>query len=85
MKATYIRRRIVVAMIVIICVFALAKCANEAMSYGCNTNSVVVEHGDTLWSIAERHCSGNPADVVNAVININNGGRIRPGDVVLLP
>jgi nucleoid-associated protein YgaU len=46
-----------------------------------------VKPGDTLWSIAERHYSGDPRQGVWRLQHENHltGGQLTPGQVVRLP
>ena len=50
---------------------------------------VVIQPGDTLWSLATTHYPGkDPREVVYIMREANGGldpGAIRPGDVVLIP
>lgn len=47
----------------------------------------VVEAGDTLWEIAERHYEGDPREGVWLIRERNEigAGPIQPGQVLLLP
>lgn len=52
-------------------------------SYECDTAMVVVEEGDTLWSLVERHCSGNTRSVIEDMARDSN--LIFPGDRLSFP
>jgi LysM repeat protein len=47
----------------------------------------VVQAGDTLWTIAERHGDGDPRDRVGEIRALNDlpGAHIVPGQSLLLP
>jgi hypothetical protein len=52
------------------------------------TASVVVEQGDSLWAIAERHVPNrDPRDVIHEVRELNGlrSNVIQPGQVLLVP
>ena len=51
--------------------------------FTCDTGDVVVQYGDSLWSIAEAHCDGNIRSAVDSMAN--DPSTLQPGDVVRLP
>ena len=51
--------------------------------FTCDTGDVVVQYGDSLWSIAEAHCEGNIRSAVDGMAN--DPSTLQPGDLVTLP
>jgi hypothetical protein len=52
-------------------------------SYSCDTRSVIVKEGDTLWAIAREHCHGNIGNAVDDLYE--RYGTIYPTQQVQLP
>ncbi|MBD0292726.1 MAG: LysM peptidoglycan-binding domain-containing protein [Jiangellaceae bacterium] len=55
-----------------------------------HTAIVVVEPGDTMWQLARSiEPTGDPRDVIDEIVRLNDmpagGGRIQPGDVLVVP
>jgi hypothetical protein len=52
-----------------------------------NSDSVVVAPGDTVWSIATAHYSGDPRPHVQAILTVNRLATpiLRPGQSLQLP
>lgn len=65
-------------------VFGLGKLIEAQERFTCNQVTVTVQFGDTLWAIAERHCTGN-IQVATAVLVEKYGSAIDRGDVIQLP
>lgn len=52
--------------------------------FDCNNTLLIVNEGDTVWSIAERFCTGNIQAAVDAIV-AEYGTDIRPTQAVRLP
>lgn len=50
----------------------------------CDNTSVIVAEGDTLWSIAEKHCTGQIQKAVDELV-ATYGADIRPLQEIDLP
>ena len=51
-----------------------------------HTNVYVVQPGDTMWAIAQRvHPDGDTAGYVDALVSLNGGSVIVPGQQLRLP
>ena len=94
MRTVYIIRRIVVTIVAAIVMTLLAMGVTKVSqlmheeSPTCNITAVTVEKDDTLWGIAEKHCSDHlrTGETVSKIIAINNGiVNIRVGQVINLP
>lgn len=53
-------------------------------SYECEQQPVVVHSGDTLWTIAEKRCTGDLLEVRYELVK-SYGTVIQPGQIVQLP
>ena len=53
-------------------------------AYECKQAPVVVRSGDTLWSIAEKRCTGDLLEVRHELVQ-SYGTEIQPGQIVQLP
>jgi nucleoid-associated protein YgaU len=65
-----------------------ARASSSEVSTPVSTLSVVVEPGDSLWSIAERTApSTDPREVVGRIRDLNGlrSNLIQPGEVLLVP
>jgi hypothetical protein len=95
--ATYRRRRLVAAALALLVLLALANVALQLTSGSARSGaatrpvvelSVVVEPGDTVWSIAESLARGGDVrPVVDALVDANGGADLEVGDrlVIALP
>ena len=52
--------------------------------HDCPDMTVVVTYGDTLWSIAEEHCTGNLQSAVDELVDTHNTTSLQVGDIVTL-
>ena len=52
--------------------------------FDCNNTLLIVNEGDTVWSIAERFCTGNIQAAADAIV-AEYGTDIRPTQAVRLP
>ena len=50
----------------------------------CEDTTVIVEEGDTLWSIAETHCKGDVQKAVDKLVD-EYGTDIHPTQEIILP
>ena len=58
--------------------------ATQAPTFSCDTHAVNVESGDTLWSIAHAHCSGEVRAVIDTLVAMY-GTRIDTWQTIHLP
>lgn len=83
-----IRTRIAFPILVIATILGLGYVAYvEGQGYDCPDGTVVVEVGDTLWSIAEENCEGEIRHIIYDMRELNPhiGDTLQPGDVIRLP
>ena len=87
MEAVYMRRRITAVIVLLAALIGLGALIDAAMSpnFSCDVDSVTAEWGDSLWSIAERQCSGDIQSAVEAMIGLNRTTWIQAGQTVHLP
>lgn len=52
--------------------------------FGCNSTVLIVNEGDTVWSLAERYCTGSIEAAVDAIV-AEYGTDIRPTQAMRLP
>jgi LysM repeat protein len=74
----------------VVLVAAVLAIATARLAYGSGpvaTDQVVVEPGDTLWSIAASHYHGDPRPHVEAILQLNHldSPRLLPGQALRLP
>lgn len=90
-KHVYWRRRLTVLAGVILLVLSVFGVIRDIRTpdYVCDSDVVYVAPGDSIWGIAERHCSGKPGyvgQVVHRIIQMNDGETtVHPGQAVRLP
>ena len=76
-----------VLLLIILLGWGLVELASED-PIRCSVASVTVRPNDTMWSIAERHCSPShrTGDIVQEMIDLNGGTpAIQVGQIVFLP
>jgi hypothetical protein len=85
-KRVYVKRRILVAAFTVF--FLIAGCGMvkevTSPSFTCQDRTHTVLQGDTLWSIAAKHCTGDML-VARYQLTRTYGDVIQPGDVIELP
>ena len=89
-RSTYLRRRIATVVLVLAAVLATAQAGvalggspHEAPGRAPAVAEVVVEPGDSLWSVAERLAPGeDPRPVVDALSEARRGAPLLPGETV---
>lgn len=77
-----------VLLVVILAALGAARPTSGAARGGdARAERYVVEAGDTLWAIAERHYDGDPREGVWLIRESNRigSGPIQPGQVLVLP
>ncbi|MBI5090588.1 MAG: LysM peptidoglycan-binding domain-containing protein [Actinobacteria bacterium] len=95
-QATYVRRRVGALAFVVTLVVSVGSVSQHGLAdRGDDPASVptigrsatyVVQSGDTLWSIAEQQYPGSDiAEVVDAMVSLNGGTAIDPGQRLRLP
>lgn len=52
--------------------------------FDCNNVTLIVKEGDTVWSLAERYCTGNIQAAADAIV-AEYGTDIRPAQAMRLP
>jgi hypothetical protein len=72
---------ILVLMGLVVTFFGVA-CVDEGSS--CGGKFVVIRAGDTAWSLAREHCSGNRGDAVDRIVK-EYGTDLQIGQGLILP
>jgi nucleoid-associated protein YgaU len=59
----------------------------NAQSFDCDgPTTVIATHGDTMWAIAQRYCTGHVGNATHNIIQLNgNTSQLQPGQVIFLP
>lgn len=85
-KRVYVFRRALVAVMAVFFAVVSHGMYQEltAPAYECEQAPVVVEQGDTLWSIAEKRCEGDLLEVRYELIQ-SYGTEIQLGQIIQLP
>jgi hypothetical protein len=89
-RATYVRRRLAAAAMVLAVVLvtaqagaALGGSTHEAPGRAPAFAQVIVRPGDSLWSVAERLAPGeDPRPVVDALADARRGAPLLPGETI---
>jgi len=63
----------------------IVKSLNDNVDFKCQSGSVVVESGDTLWDIMRDNCEGHTGHAVYQASELNGGSDLTVGQVVILP
>jgi nucleoid-associated protein YgaU len=85
------RGRVVVALVWLLmaAVAALPLFRSDDVEPPATTTTIVVDPGDTLWTLAEEiDPRANPRTTVDAIVELNglrSGGDIHPGDLLVVP
>jgi len=96
MQATFVRRRVGVLVFAAALIASVGVVANDGLADRggalASTSAIgrsatyIVQPGDTLWAIAERlHPGGDITLFVDALITLNRGSVIVPGQQLRLP
>lgn len=85
MKWVYYRRRVAAIAAFVLILVGLGRLADVNSQFNCKVDSIKAMSGDSLWSIAENHCTGNIQIVVEQMIYLNGGSEIRIGQIISLP
>jgi nucleoid-associated protein YgaU len=85
-KRVYVKRRILVAASTVFFLSAGCGMIKEVTSpsFTCPDRTHTVVQGDSLWSIAAKHCEGDML-VVRYHLTQAYGPVIQPGDIIELP
>ncbi len=95
-ESVYVRRRIGVAAFVVALAVSIGVAVDDGLAdrggdpastaaVG-HANTYLVQPGDTLWAIAQRmHPGGDTAGYVDALVSLNGGSVIVPGQQLRLP
>jgi hypothetical protein len=81
----YLVRRIVtlfIGLLIVVGVVHLIALAND--NYECDGQTVIVESGDTLWGIAQAHCTGDKRNASNDLAQ-RYGTSLKVGQRIELP
>lgn len=85
----YRRRRATVAVFLaafLVSLGSLAQQGDAGDGVPARPGGYVVQPGDTLWAVAERLYPGaDLGAVVDAMVTLNGGARIQPGQLIVLP
>jgi hypothetical protein len=89
-RATYLRRRLAAAVLVLAVVLvtaqagaALGGSGPQAPGRAPAVAEVVVRPGDSLWSLAQRLAPGeDPRPVVDALVAVRDGAPLLPGETI---
>lgn len=55
--------------------------ASDPYTYECDRSATVVAAGDTLWSLAEEHCTGHIGHAVHDIAKVY-GDQVQAGDII---
>lgn len=76
--------RSVFIIIITLAMFAIGKAlASEPYGYKCDGTTVMVTEGASLWSLAEKHCTGHIGQAVDDLVN-THGVTIHYGQYITL-
>lgn len=64
----------------------IAKLYESQTQFTCSNNglAVIAQRDDTIWKIAERHCTGDIRAAVDEMVG-NRGSDLMPGAIIHLP
>lgn len=80
MSKTVIRMILVLAAI-----FGMRACAQAQEQFSCDGSTVVVQKGDDVWGLIEKHCTGNKESARSHIVETLGGTNLRPGQLITLP
>ena len=85
-RRVYVVRRILAVVLAVFLIAAAYGVYEELTTpaYVCSEAPVVVQEGDTLWRIAERHCDGDMQEITDELVQ-SYGTVIQPGQIIQLP
>lgn len=65
--------------------FGFVKSLNDNVDFKCQSGTVVVESGDTLWDIMSENCEGHTGHAVYQASELNGGSTLQVGQRLVLP
>ena len=77
---TAVRCLFIVAVSVASFIFGKAV-AQDPYAYKCSQGAVTIESGDTLWSLAQKHCTGHIGQATDDLED-QNGIDVQIGDII---
>ncbi len=72
------------AILIIAALFTMRACIEEQESFSCDGATVVVQQGDDVWGLIEKHCTGNLESARSHIVTSIGGTSIRPGQVIVM-
>jgi hypothetical protein len=57
--------------------------ATDPLTYECDHSAVIVQSGDTLWSLAEKYCTGHIGQATDDLVK-KYGTDVQVGDIVAM-
>lgn len=79
------KRKILIRVILAaLAIFGFAKLIQAQERFSCDGATVVVQQGDDVWGLIERHCTGNKESARNHFVEILNGSDIFPGQTIIM-
>ena len=55
--------------------------AQDPYAYKCTQGAVTIQSGDTLWSLAQKHCTGHIGQATDDLVN-KYGTDLQVGDII---
>ena len=79
MKKYFIR-----AILVLVALIAMYASIQDQESFSCDGSTVVVQQGDDVWGLIEKHCTGEFELARSHIVASIGGASIRPGQVIVM-
>ena len=78
------KKKVITIIAILLAIYGFGQVIKAQEQFTCDKSVVTVVKDDTVWKIAEQHCTGDISSAVHAIINIS-GVEIRPGQIIQLP
>ncbi len=78
------KKYFILAILSILALLAMRSCIQDQESFSCDGSTVVVQQGDDVWGLIEKHCTGDFESARSHIVASIGGSGIRPGQVVVM-
>lgn len=79
------RKNIIRLILIALLAYGFIKVIENNERFSCDGSTVVIQKGDDIWGLIEKHCTGDMESARRQIVDIVGGTTLQPGQTFIMP